>query len=122
MEILNESRGTVLAHAATQARRPLERMRGLLGRAGLEAGEALIIEPCSSIHTFFMRFPIDVAFLDAEGRVLRALCDLPPWRATRIYPRAKRVVELPAGTLAQTETYEGDLLTFAGLTPAQGAR
>ena len=110
MRLVNATRGTVLAERAGLARRALERLRGLLGRSSLPEGEGLVIEPCTSIHTFFMRFPIDVLFLDAQGRVLRAIAALGPWRATRIYPRAARVAELPAGTLLRTGTAEGDLV------------
>ena len=86
------------------------RLRGLLGRDSLPDGAALVIEPCTSIHTFFMRFSIDAAFLDRAGRVVRAISNLRPWRATRIYPKAAMVVELPAGTLRRTDTREGDAL------------
>jgi len=88
------------------------RLRGLLGRSGLAAGSALVIEPCTSIHTFFMKFEIDAVFLDRRGRVVRALPGLRPWRATRFHLRAEQVVELPAGTLERTGTREGDELAF----------
>jgi uncharacterized membrane protein (UPF0127 family) len=88
------------------------RLRGLLGRDGLPEGAALVIEPCTSIHTFFMRFSIDAAFVNKAGRVVRAIAEIKPWRATRIYPSAALVVELPAGTLARTGTLEGDELSF----------
>jgi len=87
-------------------------MRGLLGRRGLAEGDALAIEPCTSIHTFFMGFAIDAAFLDRNGKVIRAFAHLRPFRATRIYPSAAQVVELPAGTLARSDTREGDQLSF----------
>lgn len=90
-----------------------ERLRGLLGRDSLAEGAALSIEPCTSIHTFFMRFAIDVLFLDRGGRVVRAISTMKPWRLTRVYPAAALVVELPAGTLRRTATAEGDLLSFA---------
>ena len=114
--LLNRTRGAVLALRVEHAEGVLERMRGLLGRASLEEGEALSIAPCASIHTFFMRFPIDAVFLDRRGRVVRALSDLRPWRATRFHLRAARAVELPAGTLARTGTREGDLLAFEPCT------
>ena len=59
-----------------------------------------------------MKFPIDAVFLDRRGRVVRALSDLKPWRATRFHLRAVEAVELPAGTLARTGTREGDELAF----------
>lgn len=112
MRIVNESRGVVLADRGWRATSVFARMKGLLGRQTLERGEGLHILPCNSIHTFFMRFPIDVLFLDRDQVILRAFPDLPPWRLTRIYPRAHSVVELPAGTLEATGTYEGDRVQF----------
>jgi uncharacterized protein len=110
--LLNRTRGAVLALRVERAERVLDRFRGLLGRASFEEGRALAIAPCASIHTFFMKFPIDAVFLDRRGRVVRALSDLRPWRATRFHLRAVRAVELPAGTLARTGTREGDELSF----------
>jgi uncharacterized membrane protein (UPF0127 family) len=112
IRLVNRTRGAVLADRVQRAERVLDRMRGLLGRAGLAEGEALAIAPCGSIHTFFMRFAIDAVFLDGGGRVVHALADLRPWRATRFHPRAEQVVELPAGTLSRTGTREGDELAF----------
>ena len=62
------------------AETPLRRMKGLLGRRGLAVGEGLLLQPASAIHTWFMRFPIDAVFLDAELRVLRVAEGLRPWR------------------------------------------
>lgn len=102
----------MLAERVEEATRPLARLRGLLGRDGLEPLAALRIAPCSSIHTFFMRFPIDAVFLDRKLRVVRALHTLRPFRATRPYLTAAQVVELPAGTLRATGTREGDQLAL----------
>jgi len=121
MRILNATRDTTLAEKGWRAAKVLERMKGLLGRDGLEDGEGIHIDPCNSIHTFFMRFPIDVLFLDKEGVVVRAFEAMPAWRMTRVYAKAKSVVELPAGTLARTGTYEGDRIVFGQLTDAEGA-
>ena len=112
MRLLNRRSGAVLAGRVERAVSVRARLRGLLGRTSLPEGEALVIEPCTSIHTFFMRFPIDAAFLARDGRVLRAISFLRPWRATRSYPAAALVVELPAGTLQRTQTQEGDALDF----------
>src|SRR5256885_7236338 len=112
MKIVNRGKGGILAERVERASRLWERMRGLLGRRGLREGDALAIEPCTSIHTFFMGFAIDAAFLDRNGKVIRAIPDLRPFRATRVYPSATQVVELPAGTLARTDTREGDSLSF----------
>ena len=71
-------------------------MRGLLGRKELPSGEGILLKPSGSIHTFFMRFPIDVVFLDRELRVVAIAPDVPPWRM-RGARGAKAVVELAAG-------------------------
>ena len=106
----NLTRGTVVAGHVEEAVRTFARLKGLLGRDGLAEGHALLIAPCTSIHTFFMRFTIDVVFLGQDGRALRVLRSLRPWRATRIYPRAACVIELVEGALARSGTEEGDEL------------
>ena len=84
------------------------RMKGLLGRSGMHAGESLWIKPCMSIHTFFMRFPIDVIFLNKRNQVIASVENLKPNRLTRLYPKAVSVLELPAGTIKKTATVVGD--------------
>jgi uncharacterized membrane protein (UPF0127 family) len=72
---------------------------GLLGKARLEPEYGLWLEPCNGIHTFGMRFPIDVLFLDREGRTLRVVSHLRSWRICGPVRKARTVVELPAGTI-----------------------
>ena len=74
--VRNTTRGTVLAERAELALGPVARLVGLLGRAGLAQGGGMVLEPCDSVHTAFMRFPIDVVVLSPEGDVLRAQSDL----------------------------------------------
>ena len=88
------------------------RNRGLLGRSGLADGQALILAPCSSIHTFFMQFAIDVAFVDRDGRVLRVRQAMGPWRI-QIAFRAFAVVEFASGSLNRSDTRAGDRLYVA---------
>ena len=109
---MNKTRGTVLATQAKEARGFLDRLVGLLGRKELPFGDGLHIVPCNSIHTFFMRIPIDALFLDAGGKVSKAFPALPPWRVTGVYWKVRSVLELPAGTLAGSGTVEGDELAF----------
>jgi uncharacterized membrane protein (UPF0127 family) len=71
-------------------------MRGLLGRRQLPSGEGLLLRPASSVHTAFMRFPIDAVFLDRDGRVVKIARDLRPWK-TAMGRKARAVLELPAG-------------------------
>lgn len=89
------------------------RFVGLMGRADLPAGTGLWIEPCNSIHMFFMRFAIDVLFLDRAGRVKRVILRLKPWRVSPIVFGARTTVELPAGTLADTSA-QGRTLRLEG--------
>jgi uncharacterized membrane protein (UPF0127 family) len=92
--------GLVIASKVELAGDARSRSRGLLGRDSLPAGEGLWIVPCPMIHTFFMRFSIDVLFLDKEMRVVRVMEDLKPWRLSPWVWRAHSVLELPAGALA----------------------
>jgi uncharacterized membrane protein (UPF0127 family) len=84
-------------------------MKGLLGRSSLGSGEGLLLEPAASIHTFFMRFPIDVVFLDGDRRVLKVVPGLAPWRATASWG-ARAALELGAGEAARLRLAPGDLL------------
>ncbi|MBX5482277.1 MAG: DUF192 domain-containing protein [Myxococcaceae bacterium] len=113
--VTNRTRQAVLGDRIEEARSLGDRLVGLMGRRTLPFGEGLHIVPCNSIHTFFMRLPIDVAFLDAERRIVKLMAALPPWRATSIYFRAKSVLELPAGVFAGSGTMEGDELVFEEL-------
>ncbi|HEY2029453.1 MAG TPA: DUF192 domain-containing protein [Myxococcales bacterium] len=112
MKLVHEESGFVLAEEVERAKSVLARLKGLLGRDSLATGHALVIEPCTSIHTCFMRFAIDVLFVDRDGRVVRAISNLPPWRLTRIYPSAALVVELPAGTLDRSPLREEERVSF----------
>ncbi|MHB1846034.1 MAG: DUF192 domain-containing protein [Deltaproteobacteria bacterium] len=112
LRAFNETRGLLLAERTLEARSMAARLKGLLGRDSLPRGEALWIGHCNSIHTFFMRFPIDVLFLDAERRVVRAIPRLPPWRATRVYLAADSVLELWCGALEETSSRDGDRIGF----------
>ena len=99
--------GVIMANRVTVASRRLERAIGLLGRTGLEAGEALWITPCHGVHTWFMRFSIDVIAMDADGVVVDAISVLKPWRMRLPKPGARSVLELPAGTLLHARTKIG---------------
>jgi len=91
------------------------RRKGLLGRSSLPENSALFIAPSNGIHTFFMRFPIDVAFVARDGRVVKVCAALPAWRMA-LALRAYAVIELPAGALASSDTLPGDLLAIRAVT------
>ena len=89
------------------------RMKGLLGKKELPFGEALWIKPCFSVHTFFMKFPIDVIFLNKTNQVIAAVSNLTPNRMTRLYPQSFSVLELPPGTIVASNTVVGDKIEIA---------
>jgi uncharacterized protein len=93
------------------------RMRGLLGRNGLEPGSGMLIDAAPSVHMFFMRFPIDVVFLDRDRKVVRVVHTLKPWRVAGAR-RAVAALELPSGAAAEAGIEEGDLLTLETLETA----
>lgn len=115
MKIINISKGTVLADNAVVADRPLSRIIGLLNRSKLKAGEGLILKPCNSIHTVFMRFTIDALFVDKNNRIIKAIPHLGPFRFTHPYFNAALTIELPCGTIESTSTQEGDTLKMSSL-------
>lgn len=110
MRVYNQTRKTWMVESGWTARTFLGRARGLLGYPSLKPGQGLVLIPCQSIHTFLMRFPIDVAFLDCSGRVVHLIPHLAPGRLVLPVPQAHAVVEMPAGTLAFTGTQVGDIL------------
>jgi|SRR5215204_1590375 len=93
------------------------RMKGLLGRRSLEPGEGLLLQPAGSVHTAFMRFAIDVVFLDRDLRVLRVAASVRPWRAVA-QRGAKAVLELPAGAAGRTGLEPGMLVRLSESRPA----
>ena len=99
MKIRNCTKDALIATKAGLARSHAARLIGLLNRSSLEEGEALVISPCKSVHTCFMRFPIDVVSLDAGGEVVGLVENMRPFRFSPIWGRAKAVVELPAGAI-----------------------
>jgi uncharacterized protein len=109
MLLLNERTGDLVASAVELAATRETRRKGLLGRNGLDAGAALVLTPCCSIHTAFMRFPIDVAFVDRDGRVIRFVRDLKPWNIA-VSVRARAAIEFAAGSLRARDVRLGDRL------------
>ncbi len=90
---------------------PVARMRGLLGRSNLPQGEGILLRPAGSIHTFFMRFPIDVVFLNEEHVVVKVVHRLPPWRAAGM-KGAESVLELAAGEAESRGIDVGSTLAY----------
>jgi uncharacterized membrane protein (UPF0127 family) len=104
--------GVVVCEECLVAATPFTRMRGLLGRKSLSSGQGILLRPAASVHTFFMRFSIDVVFLDDDLRVVEIAADLCPWRAAA-KRGARAVLELPAGECARRGLAVGDKIRFA---------
>lgn len=108
MRAVDGTTGRELAEKLAVAATLLSRAKGLLGRSELPPGEGLLITPCSGVHTFLMRFPIDLVFLDRENRIIATVEKLRPQRMTRLLPQARSVLELPAGTVSASGSVAGN--------------
>ncbi|WP_457577939.1 DUF192 domain-containing protein [Desulfomarina sp.] len=107
---INSSRIPLFSHI-NRTESCFERIRGLLGTASLEEGHGLLIKPCNSIHTFFMKIPIDVLFLDREDKVIRIKSHMKPGRLSTCL-QASSVLELMAGQVHISGIQQGDRLTW----------
>jgi uncharacterized protein len=108
-QVMNSTRGTVLATRLEVAGTGGSRRKGLLGRESLLPGEGLWIKPCESVHTFFMRFAIDLVYLDRELCVRKVRSNVGPWRMSACLS-ARSVLELPVGVIVSTSTVRGDTI------------
>ncbi len=106
--VVNLTRKRTIATSVTIARNPWQRIKGLLGRKGLAQGEALIITHCQSIHMVFMKFPIDVIFCDARHKAVGLCLNIKPFCFSPIFFKASYAIELPAGSIASSQTQIGD--------------
>ncbi|MBC7105999.1 MAG: DUF192 domain-containing protein [Firmicutes bacterium] len=112
-KVVNRSRGTLVAAGLVRAAGFRARLRGLIGSRPRE-GLALLIAPCRAVHTWFMNRPIDVLFLDGDGRVVRLVEGMRPFRFGPFVPRARAVIEVEAGQAAASGTRPGDVLEIVG--------
>ena len=110
MKIFNKSKGTLIAEKVEIADTIISRLIGLLNRTSLPATEALIITQCRSIHMFFMKFPIDVLFVDKRNVVIGVVQDIQPFRLSPYFFKSCSAIELSSGTAAKTKTGVGDFL------------
>lgn len=119
----NVTRQTFLATRLHVADTHMLRLRGLLGTApsSFQHGAGLWIVPCHGVHTMAMRYPIDVLYLDNQGRVIHAEDNVRPWRLTRVIVECATVIELPAHTVWNTGTKVGDgiEIRFKAMTNGQ---
>jgi uncharacterized membrane protein (UPF0127 family) len=112
--VRNQTRNTVLADSADVADSSAKRRTGLLKHDSLPPGDGLWIVPCESVHTFFMKFPIDLVYLDRKHKVRKVRHRVAPWRLS-VCLSAHSILELPAGILESTGTVSGDQLQIEKL-------
>jgi uncharacterized membrane protein (UPF0127 family) len=112
--VRNHTRNTVLGQAVELADTSAKRRTGLLNHERLEPGHGLWIVPCESVHTFFMKFAIDLVYVDRKHTVRKVRSAVPPWRLSACLS-AHSILELPAGTAQRTGTQPGDELVFEKL-------
>ncbi len=117
LRAVNRTRASVLCAQLEKARGLVGQSRGLLGRERLEPEEGMLFEagrfePFMWMHMFFMRFPIDIVFLDRTGKVIKINRELKPWRISSLVLRARKALELSAGAAARSATAVGDQVDF----------
>jgi hypothetical protein len=115
--VVNTGRNQELGTRIRLADAWLSRLRGMLGRQAPAVGEGLLLTPCRSAHMYGMRFPLDIAFLDANRAVVAVYHSLPPGSRTGWHRNALHALELPAGTLMGSGTAVGDVLAWAYVPP-----
>lgn len=102
----------LLFESASMTSNFLERFKGLMGKKALSIDKSLCIIPCNSIHMFFMKFPIDVVFLDETGKVIHLIANLKPWNISKIIKKSKLVIEMPVGTIEMKNIRINDKIEF----------
>jgi len=112
VQLINDRTRKPVVDTVELAETRTARRRGLLGRECLPEGAALMLIPCFAVHTAFMRFAIDLVFIDRDGRIVRTVSRMAPWRIAIAW-RARAVIELPAGRLESCPVQLGDRLYLA---------
>lgn len=110
MNIYNSTQNNLISGDVKIAENFFTRSVGLLSRKSLSQDEGLIIRPCCSIHTFFMRFPIDVLFINKKNEIIALYENVKPYRILPIHPTSHYVVELCAGQISNKKIEKGDII------------
>src|SRR5262245_13353316 len=108
--LVNLRTGAIVADRLLPAFESEARRRGLLAYASMPEGAAMVIAPTNAVHTFFMKFAIDLLFVARDGRVVKARGDVRPWRMSGAW-RGHAVIELEGGALRRTAVNVGDQVT-----------
>jgi uncharacterized protein len=114
--VTNTSRQTLIGEAIEVAETASQKVKGLLGREGLEDGQGLLFKGAGSLHTLFMRFPIDIIYTDKQGKVVKVAKAVRPFKLVAAPLRCYFALELPAGAITASDTQVGDYLDFAAET------
>ena len=112
MIVKNTDKGTTLGEAIEVAATAAQRVKGLLGRDCLADGQGLLFKNASSLHTFFMQFPIDILYIDRQGRMLKSAVGVRPFKLVAAPFRSHYALELPVGAIERSATCVGDRLDF----------
>jgi uncharacterized protein len=110
---VNVTRNKALANSLLVADTFLSSLLGLMGRPRLPIGEGLWINPCQSVHSMWMRFPIDVIFLNNQESIIHMVESMKPFRISKHVSEARSVIELPANTIMATQTQVGDQVVIS---------
>lgn len=110
MKVYNSSKNNLIADNVKVAQNFFTRSFGLLLRKSISDGEGLIIKPCCSIHTFFMKFPIDVLFIERNGKIEALYQNVQPWRILPIHLNSHFVIELASGTICAKNIEKENLI------------
>jgi uncharacterized membrane protein (UPF0127 family) len=112
MKVIEAESNTVLLENLEIANNPGARFLGLMGRKKLANNTGLLLSPCNSIHMFFMKFALDVVFLNKDGKVLKVIRNLKPWRISPVVFGSKMVIEMPSGTIPENLSLEDKTLSL----------
>jgi uncharacterized membrane protein (UPF0127 family) len=121
VSIRNEDREIDIGERVRVADRWWPRLRGMIGHPPPAEGEGLLIQPCQGVHMQWMAYPLDIAFLDGEGRVVALYHGLRPWRFSKTHKDAACALEFPSGTLERTGTVVGHRLSISSIARRQAA-
>ena len=108
IKIINLSKSNIIAEQGLFANSFWNRLNGLIGKKQFDENEAMCIKPCKSVHMFFMRFSIDVVFVDNDNVVIKEITSLKPWQISPYVKQASYVIELPKGTISDKDINIGD--------------
>ncbi len=113
MKVYNSTQNSLIADEVEVAQNFVTRTFGLIPKKSLNEGEGLVIKPCCSIHTFFMKFYLDVLFVNRKNEVVAPYENVKPWRILPIHLTSHYVIELPAGEISAKNIKKGDLITIS---------